>query len=380
MVPLRHRGLADLCRGGVTENVRSDMSDKTGEATEDNAPLFSIIVPVYNRESLVLDALNCVLEQTYRPIELIVVDDGSTDQSAERVAVWKQRHETPRFSVRLIQQENGGAGSARSRGLDNASGRYVQFLDSDDLLHPNRVERLTSVFESEGCDFIQTGFQSVDATTNQVLRLHHGNPNDSQYELALKGRLWANTLRIALSRELAVAIGPWKADMLCFEDREYMERAVSRASHAVALKDVLATARRGSSGVSSVARTREGRACRIYCEEQLAESLAFRHDASPQARSAFKSRLYGLALRSRASGWRELADQCGQLAETVEATLDYRGRLRRRVWKTGFVGCWLYNRFGTLKNMSLGHIATGGRSSQAYATTRPILDQTVNRQ
>ncbi len=98
--------------------------------------LVSTIIPVYNRPSLVREAIDSVLAQTYRPIEIMVVDDGSTDstpQVLEQIAAEQDE-------VQLLRQENEGPGSARQKGLNAARGEFIQFLDSDDLLRPNKFE------------------------------------------------------------------------------------------------------------------------------------------------------------------------------------------------------------------------------------------------
>jgi glycosyltransferase involved in cell wall biosynthesis len=91
----------------------------------DQRSLISVIIPVYNGESFVADAIQSVLAQTYRHVEIIVVDDGSTDGSA---AVVQQFH-----SVQYIFQENAGISAARNRGIKQARGDFFAFLDADDI-------------------------------------------------------------------------------------------------------------------------------------------------------------------------------------------------------------------------------------------------------
>ncbi|MBN1684725.1 MAG: glycosyltransferase [Gammaproteobacteria bacterium] len=94
-------------------------------------PLVSIIIPVYNGEEYIEEALKSVLNQTYSPIEIIVVDDGSTDGTAEIV---KQ------YSVILIQQKNKGISGARNSGINAAKGEFIALLDHDDLFTPYKIE------------------------------------------------------------------------------------------------------------------------------------------------------------------------------------------------------------------------------------------------
>jgi len=120
-----------------------------GKRKADNA-LVSVIIPTYNRAHLVTETLDSVYEQTYRPIECIVVDDGSTDDTVAVVTEWKERHRGESFSVRLLEQENKGAPAARNHGLEAATGKYLLFLDSDDMLKPDALKTLQQVLSGGG--------------------------------------------------------------------------------------------------------------------------------------------------------------------------------------------------------------------------------------
>src|SRR5690349_14699879 len=95
-------------------------------------PLVSIILPVYNGERFLAQAIESALAQTYSRYELVVVDDGSTDASGEIARSYEQ--------VSYIWQKNGGSGAARNRGLEAISGDYVAFLDADDLWLPDKLD------------------------------------------------------------------------------------------------------------------------------------------------------------------------------------------------------------------------------------------------
>ena len=313
--------------------------------------LFSVIIPTHNRASLIVEALNSVKVQTYRPIEIIVVDDGSTDETSSVIACWAAQNEEPaRLSLRYFFQENAGAGAARNRGVEEICGEYVQFFDSDDRMHPERLALLAEMFKVENCDFIQTGFEGFDAETEEIVQTLYGRPAADQLELALRGYLWANTLRSAFTAELVKRIGPWKTEMTCFEDREYVERAVCQARKPRAIREVLASARRGGSvRISDKLRSYEGRTWRVYCERALAEATQNREDISYGAKQALASRLYALGFRSNASGWPDLGQQCGDIALRMNVELDSLGRRRRLAWKLGYVGGWLYETAWNLK-------------------------------
>lgn len=103
--------------------------------------LVTIIIPTFNRAHYIQDALDSVLAQSYRPVDLVVVDDGSTDETAAVVEEWKRSHQEDGFSVTYRYQENAGAPAARNHGLKASSGKWIKFLDSDDVLHPEALER-----------------------------------------------------------------------------------------------------------------------------------------------------------------------------------------------------------------------------------------------
>ena len=99
-------------------------------------PKVSVIVPVYNAQSHLRQCLDSIMGQTLREIEILCVDDGSTDGSAQILEEYKGCD--PRLHV--IMQENIGAGAARNRGLAEASGEYLSFLDADDFFEPDMLE------------------------------------------------------------------------------------------------------------------------------------------------------------------------------------------------------------------------------------------------
>jgi glycosyltransferase involved in cell wall biosynthesis len=104
-------------------------------------PLVSCIVPVSNGERYLREALDSILAQTYRPTEIIVADDGSTDTTPAVATCYGDR-------IRYVKQDNAGAPTARNRGLRLARGEFVAFLDSDDLWHPEKLERQMRRFEA----------------------------------------------------------------------------------------------------------------------------------------------------------------------------------------------------------------------------------------
>lgn len=113
-----------------------------------NEILVSVIIPSYNRERTLLTSVNSVLEQTVQNIEVIVVDDGSTDNTSKIV----ESIDDPR--VIYIYQENKGACAARNNGIEKARGKYIAFHDSDDVWHKDKLEKQINCFKDDSVDIV----------------------------------------------------------------------------------------------------------------------------------------------------------------------------------------------------------------------------------
>jgi glycosyltransferase involved in cell wall biosynthesis len=100
---------------------------------------FSVVIPLYNKEQYVVDTINSVLNQTFNDYEVIVVDDGSTDHSKDRVKTIQSSR------LKCIFQDNQGVAVARNTGIENANGDYIAFLDADDYWHPDYLETIYSL-------------------------------------------------------------------------------------------------------------------------------------------------------------------------------------------------------------------------------------------
>ena len=116
-------------------------------------PKVSIIIPTYNREEFIVETINSVLNQTYKDFEIIVIDDGSTDNT-------KQKLEPFSSKIKLIEQKNSERAVARNNGVKNSSGEYIAFLDSDDLWIENKLEKQVELLATSS-DVILTYGQSL---------------------------------------------------------------------------------------------------------------------------------------------------------------------------------------------------------------------------
>jgi len=128
-------------------------------------PLVSAIIPTYNNAALVVEAVESALAQTYAPLEVIVVDDGSTDDTVERLACYGSR-------LRLIRQVNRGPAVARNAGIRAARGEVIAFLDSDDIWFPQKVERsIVPMLADPGIGVVYTDFCVHDLASGRRYQL-----------------------------------------------------------------------------------------------------------------------------------------------------------------------------------------------------------------
>lgn len=131
--------------------------------------MITIILPVYNCEDYLQEAIDSVFSQTYTDWELILVDDGSTDSSGKICE--KAARKSSRVTV--IHKTNGGISSARNAGLKRMRGNYVTFLDSDDILHPLFLEILYKGAEEYGCDIVCGGMKNFTGYGSKILLNAH---------------------------------------------------------------------------------------------------------------------------------------------------------------------------------------------------------------
>lgn len=104
-------------------------------------PLVSVVIPAFNAAKFIVETIESVLKQTYQPIEIILVDDGSYDSTVSLV------EENFGDRVRLVSQKNAGPSAARNRGICESSGKYIAFLDADDIWLPKKIEKQVAVME-----------------------------------------------------------------------------------------------------------------------------------------------------------------------------------------------------------------------------------------
>ena len=197
----------------------------------------SVIIPNFNRETLISATIENLLAQTHLSHEIIVVDDGSTDGSVEVIRSFGSK-------IKLIQQANQGPGAARNAGLAVATGDYIQFQDSDDLLSLNKLEAQARQLDDTGADLVFGPWAHVFIREQQVrfetCMLQQALPPKSIELSAWLLRGWSTIFQSVLFRKtLLTATGHYRTDIRYGEDMEFFFRLLARRPRAAFAADVL---------------------------------------------------------------------------------------------------------------------------------------------
>ena len=184
------------------------------------SPLVSVIVPVYNGEKYITEAIDSIIQQEYLPLEIIVVDDGSTDGTSGLI----HRHDN---QVRYVYQENQGPAAARNRGITESKGNFLAFLDSDDLWPSGKLKNQTAcLLETPDLDVV-TGHTSVFQSRDKISK----DPD------VLRNGILSVQLGSALFRKSAFdKVGLFDEELPCSEDQDWFLRAREKGIRIQALE------------------------------------------------------------------------------------------------------------------------------------------------
>lgn len=193
-------------------------------------PLVSILIPLYNSEKYIAETIESCLNQSYKNIEIIIVDDGSIDNSFSIA----QKYESE--IVKLYKQENKGACAARNKAFELSKGEYIQYLDSDDLMSPNKIENQLKLFEDFGIEIIsscnwakfyndisEAKFQKQPTFKNYESGLDWIIDSIEKKDMAIPA-VWL------ISRYLNIKAGKWNESLTINQDGEFFMRVLLKAS------------------------------------------------------------------------------------------------------------------------------------------------------
>ncbi len=166
-----------------------------------NQDLISVIVPVYNVEEYLDRCVNSLVRQTYKNLEIILIDDGSTDNSGKKCDEWAQMDNR----IKVIHKENGGVSSARNIGLDNATGNYISIVDSDDYLELTTYDDVNNIIDKYDIDIVRFQYRKElnkykQCSSNSIQGLiSYENDKSEILDLFLKkhefGAVWCSVFK-----------------------------------------------------------------------------------------------------------------------------------------------------------------------------------------
>jgi hypothetical protein len=269
--------------------------------------LVSTIIPVHNRLVLLREAVASVLAQTYRPIEIIIVDDGSTDRTGQEAEALAEAH----LEIRAIHRENGGPGAARETGRQAASGEFIQYLDSDDLLLPTKFERQVAGLRKCSDCLISYGKTRIYAYGDRPIDVAWkwtGERISTMFPSFLQSRWWGTSTPL-YRRKITDLAGPW-TELRNEEDWEYDCRIAAKGV-LLCYVDAFVSDERAITGAGlSVGGTRDPKklrdratAHRLILEHAFAARIP--HDSSEMQH--FARELFLLARQCGAAGLAEEA-------------------------------------------------------------------------
>ena len=205
-------------------------------------PFVSVIIPTYNRAALLLEAVRSVCAQTYRPLEAVVVDDGSDDGTKESIEAYVHGvKQDDGVQVRYLRQTRQGGQVARNHGLRVANGTYVRFLDSDDWLFPQATTAQVDLLVATGAEVCYGRWrETLDGST--VAKAREGSfaaDLDPDPVAALLGDQWCPPFCYLMLRETALRVGGWNGHYKALQDRDFINRIAFTGARFVTTSEMI---------------------------------------------------------------------------------------------------------------------------------------------
>src|SRR3990167_1654617 len=185
----------------------------------------SIVIPSYNQSQYLSSAISSALEQSMKAHEIIVIDDGSQDNSLEIAKSFN--------GIKVISQTNRGLPSARNTGIMSATGEYCLFLDADDMLLENTIEKITEVVEQTNADIISPSFKCFGLAQNEIILME--NPTIEDFKVANRVGYCS-----AVKKEVLLEVGGYSPKMWCgWEDFHLWFNLLLRGKTIKTIQEVL---------------------------------------------------------------------------------------------------------------------------------------------
>ena len=218
------------------------------------SPVLSLLIPIYNVQRYLRECLDSALAQTLKDIEIICINDGSTDNSPAIIREYMERD----GRVKMIDKANSGYGDSMNRGLEMARGKYVGILESDDFMAPDALEKLVSAADSNNADFAKANFDFYWSKPEERRSLHEMfrpqdcdkpvHPSDTTQFFKQKPSIWSAVYRRDFLERNGITFLPTPG--ASFQDTSFAFKVIACADKAVYLHDAVLSYRQDNENSS----------------------------------------------------------------------------------------------------------------------------------
>ncbi len=294
--------------------------------------MISVIVPVYNVEAYLTRCIESIVGQTYRDLEIILVDDGSLDASSQMCDEWAKKD----GRIKVIHKVNGGLSDARNAGLAVATGEYVSFVDSDDLIHSQMIELLYQELSFHHADVAECGFlkfsdyneiSSKERTVQDTIEL---TPESALAELILERKIHQIACSKLYRRELLTGV-PFPVGKIC-EDEFWTYKIIGKATKIVCFSTALYYYFQREGSIIHTYSLK-----RLHCIEAFEERLKYVTEHFPRlVPLANRAYLGACIFHYQMLCWYSDVDDSGEERRQLHRRFcegDWRGLIRYASWK-----------------------------------------------
>lgn len=198
----------------------------------------SIIIPVYNIKQYLCECLDSIIDQDYRNIEIILINDGSSDGSEEICLKYAEQEKR----IKFINQKNQGAANAKNAGLDQATGQYITFMDSDDFAEKNWISTMVQKLEINSADVVECNFDKVfvdgierEERACEKERLFSAEQYMEQYlEMWTSSLFWNKLFKTELTKDIR-----FRKERRCIDDEFYTYKILTKANKIIKINRTL---------------------------------------------------------------------------------------------------------------------------------------------
>ncbi|MCX7795438.1 MAG: glycosyltransferase [bacterium] len=215
------------------------------ELSPENNVLISVIIPLYNVEKYIKRTLDSLINQSFKDFEVIVIDDGSTDKSVSILEDYLRNLRNIKF--KLLTQSNSGVSKARNKGLEYAIGKYIFFLDADDIIDKNCLAKLYFEAEANNADIVYCGFNYIDENNKVIMQyekyfdyIYKSTSGFESLVLMLKNKIWIRIGSSLYKRELIDKYNIKFFEQCSYgEDQEFILKALYHARLVSCVPEIL---------------------------------------------------------------------------------------------------------------------------------------------